>query len=128
VLSAVTCVPEGLQYGFDISLRPLQDPDCPFQRAFTALGNFNDQECKQTVTNVFTGDLCQQTLQAAAVLLGVDRQQIRVRIGIVEYPGNIDFFAVLSHSLLTSPLSSGSNEPQLVAISLIAWSPISGQA
>ena len=93
--SICTCVPQRLQHSFHVHFGLLQHPDRSGQGALAALDDLNDHKGEQAVPDVLTGHSGQQALQAAAVALGIDRQQIGMRIGVIDDPGDIDLFSGL---------------------------------
>ena len=82
---------EGLKDNVQIVTGGLNDPDGPVNLSLTALDHLDDEEPKQRVTDVGPLDLLKQGLQVAAVLLGFQRQEIAVGVGVVQDSGEIDF-------------------------------------
>ena len=85
---------ERLQDGIHVIAGPLDHPNGAVKSPLASFDDLEDEEPKQRVADVGTPDLFEQRLQVAAVLIGVQRQEVAVGIGVVYDPGDVDFLGL----------------------------------
>ena len=96
------------QHGLDVILGPLDDSDGSAQRTFAAFDDLDHQEAEQRIADVVVPDAVHQRPQVTAIGIWVNRKQVTVWIGIVNYSCEVlalglDHGLVLSHSLKVLP-------------------------